>query len=199
MLFQSLHRSHACQVESISVSKSAHARGAGGGGEKREKHEAGNRNGTRNACRTLLLHSSTRINQFYSCCGLVKTERRRGRAVCLPVLRCLHREQPEHAPVRWPPQLRLLRGHASRRFFLMGVRPHGDSFGGKPNGLQSQAGQQRSHPYGKAVLAARASSPPAVQDSRVVVILNQCTPPFKHASSGSWRRDLPQCVVSARF
>ena len=24
-------------------------------------------------------------------------------------------------------------------------------------------------------------------------------PPFKHASSGSWRRDLPQCVVSAFF
>ena len=73
----------------------------------------------------------------------------------------------------------------------MGVRPHGDSFGGKLNGLQSRAGQQRSHPYGKAVLA-RASSPPAVQGSRVVVILNQCTPP---ASLGSWRRDLQQCVV----
>jgi len=72
----------------------------------------------------------------------------------------------------------------------MGVRPHGDSFGGKLNGLQSRAGQQRSHPYGKAVLAARASSPPTVQGSRVVVILNQCTPHFKHASSGSWRRDL---------
>jgi len=40
---------------------------------------------------------------------------------------------------------------------------HGDNFGGKLNGLQSQAGQQRSHPYGKAVLAARAGSPPAVQ------------------------------------
>jgi len=40
---------------------------------------------------------------------------------------------------------------------------HGDSFGSKLNGLQSRAGQQRSHPYGKAVLAARASSPPAVQ------------------------------------
>jgi len=38
---------------------------------------------------------------------------------------------------------------------------HGDSFGGKLNGLQSRAGQQRSHPYGKAVLGA--SSPPAVQ------------------------------------
>ena len=85
-VFQSLRRSHACQVESISVSKSAHT--------------------------------------------------------------------PEHAPVRWPPQLHLLRGHASGRVFLMGVRPHGDSFGGKLNGLQSRAGQQRSHPYGKAVLAA---------------------------------------------
>jgi len=40
---------------------------------------------------------------------------------------------------------------------------HGDSFGGNINGLQSRAGQQRSHPYDKAVLAARASSPPAVQ------------------------------------
>ena len=39
---------------------------------------------------------------------------------------------------------------------------HGDSFGGKLDSLQSRAGQQRSHPYGKAVLAARASSPPAV-------------------------------------
>ena len=39
---------------------------------------------------------------------------------------------------------------------------HGDSFGGKLNGLQPRAGQQRSHPYGKAVLATRASLPPAV-------------------------------------
>ena len=45
-VFQSLRRSQACQVESISVSKSAHARGERGGGEKREKHEAGNRNKT---------------------------------------------------------------------------------------------------------------------------------------------------------
>jgi len=49
---------------------------------------------------------------------------------------------------------------------------HGDSFGGKLNDMQSRAGQQRSHPYDKAVLAARASSPPAVQGSRVVVISN---------------------------
>jgi len=34
---------------------------------------------------------------------------------------------------------------------------HGDRFGDKLNGLQSRAGQQRSHPFGKAVLAARAS------------------------------------------
>ena len=39
---------------------------------------------------------------------------------------------------------------------------HGNSFGGKLNGLPSWAGQQRMHPYGKAVLAARANSPPAV-------------------------------------
>ena len=49
---------------------------------------------------------------------------------------------------------------------------HGDRFGDKLNGLQSRAGQQRSHPYGKAVLAARASSPPAVQGSHVVVTFN---------------------------
>ena len=100
--------------------------------------------------------------------------------------------------------------HASRRVFLMGVRParrqaqrpgiqggsaaqpplrqggadgqgqlaacsaglsrrRGDSFDGRLNSLQSRAGQQRSHPYGKAVLAARASSQPAVQGSRVGV------------------------------
>jgi len=75
----------------------------------------------------------------------------------------------------------------------MGVRPHGDIFG--DNSLQSRAGQHRSHTYGKAVLAAKTRSPPAVQGSRVVAILNQYTPPFKHASSGSWRRDLQQCVV----
>jgi len=40
------------------------------------------------------------------------------------------------------------------------------AFGGKLNGLQSRAGQQRSQPYGKAVLMARASSLPAVQGSR---------------------------------
>ena len=40
---------------------------------------------------------------------------------------------------------------------------HGDSFGGKLNSLRSQAGQQRSHPYGKAMLVTRANSPPAMQ------------------------------------
>jgi len=40
---------------------------------------------------------------------------------------------------------------------------HGDSFGGKLNGVQSREGQQRSYIYGKAVLMARASSPPAMQ------------------------------------
>jgi hypothetical protein len=40
---------------------------------------------------------------------------------------------------------------------------HGESFGGKLNGLQSRTGQQRSHPYGKSVLAAMASLPTAVQ------------------------------------
>jgi hypothetical protein len=47
-----------------------------------------------------------------------------------------------------------------------------NSFGGKLNGLQSRADQQRSHPYGKAVLVARASSLPAVQGSRILVIFN---------------------------
>ena len=45
VVFQSLRRSHASQVESISASKSAHASGAGGGGKEREKHQAGNRDG----------------------------------------------------------------------------------------------------------------------------------------------------------
>jgi len=49
---------------------------------------------------------------------------------------------------------------------------HGDRFDGKLNGLQSRSGQQRSHPYSKAVLAARAISPPAVQGFRAVVIFN---------------------------
>jgi len=136
----------------------------------------------------------------------------------LPLLSCLHSEQPEHAPVRWP-STAPSPPHASKHVFLMGVRParrqlwrqaqrpaipggsaaqpplqqggaggqgqlaacsaglsrrRGDSFGGRLNSLQSRAGQQRSHPYGKAVLAARASSPPAVQGSGrgVVVIFN---------------------------
>jgi len=57
-------------------------------------------------------------------------------------------------------------------YFSWECAQHGDSFGGKLNGLQSRAGQQRSHPYGKAVLVARASSPPAVQGSCIVVIFN---------------------------
>jgi len=52
----------------------------------------------------------------------------------------------------------------------MGVRPA--RLGGKLNGLQSRTGQQRSHPYGKAVLAAKTSSLPAVQGFHVVVIFN---------------------------
>ena len=61
-------------------------------------------------------------------------------------------------------------------------RRRGDSFGGRLNGLQSRAGQQRSHPYGKAVLAASAISPPAVQGSRVVVIFNN-----------EWLREATHC------
>jgi len=57
-------------------------------------------------------------------------------------------------------------------FFSWECTQHGDSFGGKLNSLQSRAGQQRSHSYGKAVLAARARLPPAMQGSRVVVVFN---------------------------
>jgi len=53
-----------------------------------------------------------------------------------------------------------------------GSAPSTARFGGRLNNLQSRAGQQRSHPYGKAGLVARASSPPAAQGSRVVVIFN---------------------------
>jgi len=74
-------------------------------------------------CAELSFYIHLHASMSPTCCRLVKTERRRGRAVCLPLLRCLHRAQPEHDPVRWPPQLCLLRGHASRRVFLMGVRP----------------------------------------------------------------------------
>jgi len=56
------------------------------------------------------------------------------------------------SPPRPRQQARLFHGSA-----------HGNSFGGKLNGLQFRAGQQCSHPYGKTVLVARASSPPAVQ------------------------------------
>jgi len=56
---------------------------------------------------------------------------------------------------------------------------HGDSFGGKLNGLQSLAGRHRSHPYGKAVLAARASSPPAVQGFDDMKSLHHYAPPSR--------------------
>jgi len=56
---------------------------------------------------------------------------------------------------------------------------HGDSFDGKLNGLQSRAGQQRSHPYGKVVLAARASSQPAVQGFDNMKSLHHNVPPSR--------------------
>jgi len=63
---------------------------------------------------------------------------------------------------------------------------HGDIFGGKLNGLQSRAGQQRNHPYGKAVMEhgctpcaytpcanlALASAPPLPSTLHGVVIFN---------------------------
>ena len=63
---------------------------------------------------------------------------------------------------------------------------HGDSFGGKLNGLQSRAGQQRSHPYGKAVLVARASSPPAVQGFDNMKSLHHHVPPFRKLERRRW-------------
>jgi len=54
---------------------------------------------------------------------------------------------------------------------------HGDSFGGKLNGLRSWAGQQRSYLYGKASLAARASSPPSVQGCDDIKSLHHYVPP----------------------
>jgi len=81
-VFQSLRRNHmTLKSKALVQARVRSQEGLGGRGKKKEKHEAGNRDGTRNACRTLLLRSSTCINGFYSCFGLVKTERRRGRAV----------------------------------------------------------------------------------------------------------------------
>jgi len=59
---------------------------------------------------------------------------------------------------------------------------HSDSFGGKLNGLQSRAGQ-RSHPYGKAVLAARAISPPAVQGFDDMKSLHHHVPPSRETAA----------------
>jgi len=63
--------------------------------------------------------------------------------------------------------------------FLWECAQHGDRFGSKLNSLQSWAGQQHSHPYGKAVLAARASSPPAVQGFDNMESLHHYVPPSR--------------------
>jgi len=63
---------------------------------------------------------------------------------------------------------------------------HGDNFGGKLNSLQSRAGQQRSHPYSKVVLAARASSPPAVQGFDNMKSLHHHVPPFRKLERRRW-------------
>ena len=60
---------------------------------------------------------------------------------------------------------------------------HGDSFGGKLNDLQSRAGQQRSHPYGQAMLAAMASSPPAVQGFDNMKSLHHHVPPSRETAA----------------
>jgi len=63
---------------------------------------------------------------------------------------------------------------------------HGDSFGGKLNDLQSRAGQQRSHPYGQAMLAAMASSPPAVQGFDNMKSLHHHVPPSRKLERRRW-------------
>jgi len=62
---------------------------------------------------------------------------------------------------------------------------HGYSFGGKLNSLQSRAGQQRSHPYCKAVLVDRASSPPAVQGFDNMKSLHHVPPSRELAESSA--------------
>ena len=61
-----------------------------------------------------------------------------------------------------------------------------DSFGSKINGLQSRTGQQFSHPYGKRVLAARASSLPAVQGSDDMKSLHHHVPPSRELERRRW-------------
>ena len=93
---------------------------------------------------------------------------------------CLHREQPEHAPVRWPPQLRLLRGHANRRVFLMGVRP-----------ARRQLWRQAQRP---AIPDRSAAQPPLRQGGA------GGQGQLAACSAGLLRRrDLQQWVASARF
>ena len=136
--------------------------------EKREKYEAGNRDKTRNACRTLLLHSSMGSTaaagwsrqredaaaQCDSLCSAASTVSSLSMLLCDGRHSSVSAATPAGASFGWE------------------CAQHGYSFGGKLDGLQSRAGQQRSHPYSKSVLAARASSPPAVQGSGVVVIFN---------------------------
>jgi len=63
---------------------------------------------------------------------------------------------------------------------------HSDSFDGKFNSLQSRVGQQRIHPDGKAVLAARASSPPAVQSFDDIKSLHRHLPPSHELERRCW-------------
>ena len=63
---------------------------------------------------------------------------------------------------------------------------HGDSSGGKLNSLQSRTGQQRSHPCSKTVLAARASSPPAVQGVDNKKLLHHHVPPSRELERRRW-------------
>jgi len=65
--------------------------------------------------------------------------------------------------VQWPRSSVSSAAKPAGASFSWECAQHGDNFGGKLNSLQSRAVQQRSHPYGKTVLAARASSSPAVQ------------------------------------
>jgi len=157
-VLQSLRRSHASQVDSVRASKSAHARGAGGEGGRRERSmrlEIGTERGMH---AELFFYIHLHASMGSAAAAGWSRQREDAAAQCeslcsaastmsfLSMLLCDGRDSsvssvatPVGASISWE------------------CAQHGDRFGGKLNSLQSRAGQQRSHPYGKAVLAARAS------------------------------------------
>jgi len=68
----------------------------------------------------------------------------------------------------------------------MGVHPARRQLWRQAQRPQSRAGQQRSHPYSKAVLAARASSPPAVQGFDDMKSLHYHVPPSRELERRRW-------------